>query len=530
MSASLILMICGWLFVAIWVPLVILSNRKVHPRALFILFFAEMWERFSYYGMRALLTLYMTYELFSYLDDTEAKTAALGVYGSYTSMAYLFPVVGGIIADKIFGFRKAVLIGGILMMLGHFALALEGMVFAGNQALFFGSLALIIIGNGYFKPNISSFVGKFYDIDDPRKDGAFSIFYMGVNIGSLLSILTCGYVGQEISWHYGFGLAGIGMGIGLLVFWFFGPKAFGDKGLEPDPEGVRKPFWGPLSLNNIVMIGTILLLPICALLLNLDTLMTTVLLIISGGIILYLIITGIRAKEKIEGSRLWVIVVLFFFHAVFWALFEQAGGSLTLFAETNVDRSLFGGEIQASQLSFLNPLFVMLLAPVFSWLWITLRKNKREPSTPMKFVLGLVQLAIGFGAIVIGAKMFANDEGMISMVFLVVMYFFHTSGELSLSPVGLSMITKLSPQRIVGFVMGAWFLSIALGNKLAGVIGQLTTGDGETGADEAPLTAVESLNIYTDTYLTWGVGVVTAVALVLFLMVPTLRRWMGDIH
>lgn len=521
-------MIAGWVFVAIWVPLVILGNRKTHPKALFILFFAEMWERFSYYGMRALLVLYMTQELFSYMDEPLAKTSALGVYGSYTSMAYLFPVVGGIIADKIFGFRKAVLLGGILMMLGHFALALEGMAFNGNQPLFFGSLALIIVGNGYFKPNISSFLGKFYDIDDPRKDGAFSIFYMGVNIGALLSILTCGYVGQQISWHYGFGLAGIGMALGLLVFWLLGPQAFGNKGLEPDPEGVRKPFLGPLSLNHLVTIGTLLLIPVCALLLNLDTVMTTVLLIISAGIIIYLIITGVRSEEKIEGSRLWVIVILFFFHAVFWALFEQAGGSLTLFAESNVDRMVFGSEIQSSQLSFLNSLFVMLLAPVFSWLWIKLRQSNREPSTPMKFVLGLAQLAIGFAAIVVGAKMFANDEGMISMVFLVVMYFFHTSGELSLSPVGLSMITKLSPQRIVGFVMGAWFLSIALGNKLAGAIGQLTAGESTT--DDAPLTAMESLDLYTSTYLTWGVGVVTAVALVLLVLVPTLRKWMGGIH
>ncbi|MEL7340436.1 MAG: oligopeptide:H+ symporter [Bacteroidota bacterium] len=363
--------------------------------------------------------------------------------------------------------------------------------------------------------------------DDPRKDGAFSIFYMGVNIGSLLSILTCGYIGEEISWHYGFGLAGIGMAVGLLVFWLVGPSAFGDKGLEPDPERVRKPMFGPLNLNQVVWAATILMVPICAYLLKMDALMTTVLLVISIGIIAYLVITGARSEERIEGTRLWVVVVLFFFHMVFWALFEQAGGSLTLFAESNVDRSLFGGEIKASQLSFLNPLFVILLAPAFSWLWIRLRKSGREPSTPMKFVLGLAQLALGFAAVVIGAKMFANDQSQVSLLFLVVMYFFHTTGELSLSPVGLSMITKLSPQRIVGFVMGAWFLSISLGNKLAGAIGQLTTG-GES--SDAELTPAQGLEIYSDTYLTWGVGVVGSVALVLLLLVPTLRKWMGGIH
>ncbi|MEL6842910.1 MAG: oligopeptide:H+ symporter, partial [Bacteroidota bacterium] len=317
------------------------------------------------------------------------------------------------------------------------------------------------------------------------------------------------------------------MAVGLLVFWLVGPSAFGDKGLEPDPERVRKPMFGPLNLNQVVWAATILMVPICAYLLKMDALMTTVLLVISIGIIAYLVITGARSEERIEGTRLWVVVVLFFFHMVFWALFEQAGGSLTLFAESNVDRSLFGGEIKASQLSFLNPLFVILLAPAFSWLWIRLRKSGREPSTPMKFVLGLAQLALGFAAVVVGAKMFANDQSQVSLLFLVVMYFFHTTGELSLSPVGLSMITKLSPQRIVGFVMGAWFLSISLGNKLAGAIGQLTTG-GES--SDVELTAAQGLDIYSDTYLTWGVGVVGGVALVLLLLVPTLRKWMGGIH
>ncbi len=222
MDIAFWIMVVAWIFVIIWVPIIIYSNRKLHPRALFVLFFAEMWERFSYYGMRVLLTLYMVKELFDHLGQSEADKTALGIYGSYTAMVYLFPVVGGILADKILGFRKAVLFGGILMMAGHFALALEGMYFGGNMQLFFISLTFIIIGNGFFKPNISSFLGKFYGINDSRKDGAFTIFYMGVNIGALLAIVTCSYVGEEISWHYGFGLAGIGMLAGLLVFWLAG--------------------------------------------------------------------------------------------------------------------------------------------------------------------------------------------------------------------------------------------------------------------------------------------------------------------
>lgn len=526
MDITLWILTVGWIFVLIWVPIVIMSNRKTHPSALFVLFFAEMWERFSYYGMRALLTLYMTLVLFESMGDQAAQTRALGVYGSYTSMVYLFPVIGGLIADRIFGFRKAVLFGGILMMLGHFSLALEGMLFEGNLMVFFFSLALIIVGNGYFKPNISSFLGKFYEPNDARKDGAFTIFYMGVNIGAFLATLTCGYVGENISWHYGFGLAGIGMGVGLLVFWLAGPRTFGEKGLPPDPEDAKKPLLAGLNKNVLVILGSLAFLPICAALLNLDALMSSSLLIVSLFIIGYMVYLGVSSKEKSEGQRLLVVIVLFFFHAIFWALFEQAGGSLTLFTYKNVDRVVGGTEIPASIFQSLNPFYIMIFAPVFSWIWIKLNKAKREPSTPMKFVLGLFQLGLGFLAIVLAAKFFADDKGMVSVFFLFVMYLLHTTGELSLSPVGLSMITKLSPAKIVGFVMGVWFLSIALANKLAGEIGKLTAS--ESLSDDA--SAFETLALYSDTYLVWGVYVVMGAAAILLFLVPTLRKWMHGIH
>ncbi len=519
------IMVIGWIFVAFWVPFIIQTNKNVHPKALFVLFFAEMWERFSYYGMRALLTLYMAKVLFIDMGQSIADVKALTIYGSYTSMVYLFPVIGGLVADKIFGFRKAVMWGGILMMLGHFTLALEGLAFEGNLVVFFGALAMIIVGNGYFKPNISSFLGKFYDLDDPRKDGAFTIFYMGVNIGAFLSTLTCGYVGEMIGWHYGFGLAGIGMGIGILVFWLRGAAVFGDKGLPPElEEGDDGKTFG-IDRMTLVYIGSLIGIPIIASLLNLNQLMSTVLLILSIAMIAYLIIISMRSDEKVEGQRLWVVIVLFFFHAVFWALFEQAGGSITLFTDRNVDRSFFGSEIPASVFQSLNPLYIMLLAPVFSWIWLKMSNAGKEPSTPMKFVLGLTQLGLGFAVIVIGAKFFST-AGMVPVFFLFVMYLLHTTGELSLSPVGLSMITKLSPEKIVGFVMGFWFLSIALANKIAGEIGKLTS------AEDIPDNAlpIETLSTYTATYMTWGVGVVLGAALILFLMVPTLKKWMHGIH
>ena len=553
MNVTQWILLVGWIFVLLWVPFVIATNRKTHPGALFVLFGAEMWERFSYYGMRALLTLYMVQVLFAELGPA-ADGRALGIYGSYTSMVYLFPVIGGLIADKVFGFRKAIVVGGVIMMLGHFALALEGMFFEGNMMLFTGSLALIIIGNGYFKPNISSYLGTFYTTDDPRKDGAYTIFYMGVNIGAFLSSLTCGYLGQEVGWHYGFGAAGVGMGLGLIVFATVGKRFLGDTGHAPDPAFSRTPRFGPISPNALVWIGTALMIPVCAALLDLDQLMGTLLLVISLVIVAYLVFEAFRLRAKgdtvipadppprsagaavveeptglthrQQGDRLLVVIVLFFFHAMFWALFEQAGGSLTLFTERNVDRDVFGGEIPASVFQSLNPLYIMLLAPVFSWMWIRLRKANLEPSTPMKFVLGLLQLGLGFGVIVIGANLFASDDGLVPVVFLFGLYLLHTTGELSLSPVGLSMISKLSPGKIVGFVMGAWFLSIALANKIAGEIGKLTA----TEEGEALASPVESLATYSSAYLTWGVFVIAGAALVLLALVPILRKWMHGIH
>ncbi len=529
MDITLWIMIIGWAFVLIWVPFIIYTNKDTHPKALFVLFFAEMWERFSYYGMRALLVLYMTKVLFMDLAQNVAETQAYGIYGSYTAMVYLFPVIGGLVADQLLGFKKTIIWGGILMAMGHFTLALQGIEsLEGNMPFFFAALALIIVGNGFFKPNISSFLGTFYDPNDARKDGAFSIFYMGVNIGAFLSTLTCGYVGQEINWHYGFGLAGIGMTLGLIVFYLFTRKSrdFEGKGLPPEEvQRGEKKFIG-MKPEIGVYVLSIIAVPVCAYMLDLDEFMAGALIVVSLGIIVYLIYQALTAKDKVVGQRLLVVVVLFFFHAVFWALFEQAGGSLTIFTDKNVDRFIGGTEIPASIFQSLNPLYIMLLAPVFSWLWLKLNKANKEPSTPMKFVLGLAQLALGFAVIVIAAKFFASGEGLVPVIFLALMYLLHTTGELSLSPIGLSMVTKLSPAKIVGFVMGAWFLSIALANKMAGIIGTLTTNEEVT--DDTP--ASVTLSFFSNTYFIWGVCVVGGAALLLLLLVPLLRKWMNGIH
>ena len=514
MSLTVGLLIFAWVFVLVWIPIVILSQRKVHPKALFTLFFAELWERFSFYGMRALLVLYMTKVLFDQISQGEADAKAYGIYGAYGALVYGMPVIGGLLADKLLGFRKAILFGGILMAIGHFVLALE------NTLLFYLALAFIIVGNGFFKPNISSFLGTFYGSNDARKDGAFTIFYMGVNLGAFLAPLTCGYLGETIGWHWGFGVAGIGMLIGLVVFWG-NMRKFEDKGNMPE-LGARS-LIGAFKFNHLVILASILLVPLCALMLNLNDYLLYILLTLGVVIIGYLIIYSLLIAEKQEGRRLLTVVVLFFFHMLFWALFEQAGGSLTLFAERNVDRMVMGSEIPTSIFQSVNPLFIILLAPVFSWFWLKLNKTGKEPSTPMKFVLGLFQLGLGFGIIVFAAKFMSND-GMVPVIFLILMYLLHTMGELCLSPIGLSMVTKLSPGKIVGFVMGAWFLSISFAHELAAFLGKQTTIPSENAS------TAETLMGFSDVYLVWGFYVVMGGTVLLLLLVPTLKKWMSGIN
>lgn len=526
MDVTLIALIIAWVVCLLWVPFIIKANRKTHPKALFILFFAEMWERFSYYGMRTLLTLYMVKVMFEHLGSG-ADAKALAVYGSYTSMVYLFPILGGIVADKFFGFRRAILFGGILMSLGHFSLAIMGFVDETNQMLFFLSLALIIVGNGYFKPNISSFLGKFYDADDNLKDSAFNIFYMGINVGALLSTLTVGYIGETINWHLGFGLAGIGMLIGLIVFWINQDK-LENKGLVHKEFDTDKKFLG-LSTNMTILIASLISIPIFSLLLGKNELFSKILLVVGVGIFGYLIFSGIKMSangEKVSGQRIFVIVVLALFNIIFWALFEQAGGSLTIFAEKFVNRNIAGTEVPASVLQSFNALFIVLLAPVFAWLWQKLEALKADPNTPLKFVFGLVFLALGFWVIVLASNSF-QDGTKVALVMLMVMYLFHTIGELCLSPIGLSMITKLSPGKMVGFMMGVWFLSFSLANNLGGIIGQFMAG-GEAGSDG--LSVMEQLNAYKDAYMNIGVYVVLAAAGLLLLLNPLLKKWMNGIH
>jgi len=432
-----------------------MSLHKNQPKGLFLLFFVEMWERFSYYGMRAILVLYM-------INFLQFSTESAGqLYGWYTGLVYLTPLLGGYIADRYMGQRKCILIGGIIMALGEFALAVPTLQF------FYLGLGLLIAGNGMFKPNISTVVGSLYEKDDVRRDGGFTIFYMGINIGAFFSPLVCGTLAQKVGWHWGFIAAGVGMVMGMAMY-LWGQKAMlGDKCTLPAYQrtGVDKVDDKPLT--------------------------------------------------HVEMQRIAVIFIMVFFAIFFWSAFEQAGSSLTLFAdrETDLTIRLFGWNwlMPSSFFQSLNPLFIVLLAPFFSKMWIKLGEAGREPSTPVKFAAGLGFLAIGFVVMIAGAAVY-QQSGPVSMLWLTGAYFFHTLGELCLSPVGLSLVTKLAPAKFGSLMMGTWFLS----SFAANIVGGYFAGN---------------YDVWNHTlFYMIPTGTALGAAILLLIMTPKLKKWMHGVH
>lgn len=472
-----------------------------------------MWERFSYYGMRALLVLYMTKQLFY------ADSKAYGVYGAYTALVYAFPVIGGMLADRLLGYRRGIILGGILMALGHFMMAVP------NEIAFYIALALLCLGNGFFKPNVSSLVGKLYEQGDPRRDSGFTIFYMGINLGAFFSPIVCGFIGEMFGWHFGFSLAGIGMVIGLGVF-LKGQKLFEDKGLPPNPALLNKKVFAGFKAHHTLYLCSALAIPLVAFALNHNQYVGNSLYITGVLVLGYLLYTAFTI-EKVARDQLLAMLVLLFFYTAFWACFEQAGSSLTLFADRNVNRQIFGWTMPASLSQSFNPFFIIVLAPLFSKMWIGLSKVGKQPSIPIKFLLGLVQVGLGFWALVIGAG-FAKDSGLTALLWLVLAYFLHTTGELCISPVGLSAVTKLSPAKLVGTVMGTLFLSISFAQHLAGIIAKLTATQADTGVAEI-VSPIYSLPIYSHVFMNifW---MATAASLFLFVLSPFLKRRMHGVE
>ena len=499
-----------------------------HPRGLMICFATEMWERFSFYGMKYLLLLYLTkYHLFT-------DSAGLEVLGGYAALVYATPVIGGLLADRYLGMRKSVIFGGLLLVAGHLGMAIEGeqarlvndVVVQDTGALqfFYASLALIIVGVGFLKPNISTIVGRLYRPEDPRRDSGFTIFYMGINLGSFTATILCGYLGETFGWSYGFGAAGIGMLLGLVIF-IGGQKHLHGLAEPPVDGDLKKPVFAGLNRELTIYLSALASVAVIWQMLQFHAVVGLLLNTMSLCVVLGLVWFLYARCNSIERQRMIVLMVLTASSVVFWALFEQTAASMTLFADRVMDREVFGISLTASQYGALNPLFIFTLAPLFAWLWTSLARHNWEPSTPVKFALGIAQAGLGFGALVVGAR-FPDQAGLVSGYWMVLAYMLHTCGELCLSPVGLSAVTKLAVPRVVGVMMGAWFLATAYSEFVAVQLSKIAALE-TTGGNITDVAA--ALGSYTELYesLLWiGLGV----GLFMLLLSPLLRRMMHGVH
>ena len=426
-----------------------MSKLVNNPRSLSTLFFTEMWERFSYYGMRALLVLYLVNSL------NYSESEALHIYAVYTGLVYLTPLIGGYLADRFLGTHKSIFIGGLTMMIGHFLMAFPDYLYL--------AIGMLIIGNGYFKPNISSLLGKLYKSNDVRRDSGFSIFYVGINVGAFLAPLIVGYVGETINWHYGFAIAGFGMLAGLIQF-YYGQNKIIKEDTTQQSRKLKSADWGLITIISLINIPLILLILEVNEVIN--NYFFEILLALVTFISFYLLTRKkqlLSAKEDLK--KIVYIGVLSIFVIFFWVGFEQAGGSLTLFANNSVDRNFLGFIIPASFFQSINPLIIILIGPMIANFWLRVDRGKSNINTPQKMGLGLLLLAGGFFLITLVNN---SSDSAISLWWLVGVYFLHTLGELCLSPIGLSMVSKVSPRKIASLMMGFWFLSSAVANFMAG--------------------------------------------------------------
>ena len=500
-----------------------------HPRGLFVCFATEMWERFSFYGMKYLLVLYLVdHHLFSDGD-------ALRLLGAYSALVYAMPLLGGIVSDRYLGQTQSVQIGAVLLVAGHFAMAFEGtpaMLGDGGNVIrdetaistFYLALALIIVGVGLLKPNISTVVGQLYGDADPRRDGGFTIFYMGINVGAASAALLCGWLADAYGWSYGFGAAGIGMLLGLLIF-NVGQSWLEGKGDAKNPELLASKTsvsLNLLTLKQTIYVGCLVAVGLVWLMMQRPSDIGLLLPVVSAAFMAWfswLLVTQCDNSERGKMTALFFLIVT---STVFWSMFEQSGGSMTLFAERATDLSLFGLNLTAAQFGSANAIFIIILSPLFALLWPALLSQNIEPTTPAKFGFGIMQVGLGFGALLIGINN-PDAAGLVSAWWLVLAYFLHTSAELCLSPVGLSAVTKLSIARYVGVMMGAWFLASAYGSYLASELAIFFSSvegsaDGRLGAEGFSL-------LFTE-LLVYGVALGVAVLLVS----PLIRRLMGNVR
>jgi POT family proton-dependent oligopeptide transporter len=564
-------------------------NFLGHPRGLVILFFTEMWERFSYYGMRGLLIFYLT-QHFLFSDERSNL-----IYGAYTALVFVMTIVGGTLADHYLGSRKAVTFGAILLVLGHCGMAFEGsgsrqlLQYQGNDYLLtldgrggdanqivvsaqgqsrisfseggsqmliaapeqvglppslalaevslrietetfylnfmYLSLALIIAGVGFMKANISTIVGSLYGFGDRRRDAGFTIFYMGINLGSFLASILCGWLGIVYGWKYGFGLAGIGMLFGLLIFLRYHDWLEG-RAEPPDPVRLQQRVLGPLTVEQLCYLTGLGIVAFSMLIVMNSHLVSEGYVGLLGLLIFAVLLAyAFISCRGVERDRMLAAVYFTLAQIPFWALFEQAGSSLNLFTDRLLDRNLFGYSVPAPVFQSLNALYIVLFAPVMAWLWVWLGRRNLEPSTPVKFALGVALAGLGF-LVLVGGIQLSGSTGMTAISFIFLIYWVHTIGELMVSPVGLSAVTKLAPARAVGMTMGAWFLYSGLSNYLSGIIaaatGAETIGGQLTDVAAAKATYVE---VYSEVgYISLGV------ALFMLLIAPGIRRMMHGVE
>lgn len=498
-----------------------------HPRGLLICCATEFWERFSFYGMRALLVFYlMQHFLFS---DAESFL----IYGAYTAMVYMTPVVGGLIADRYLGARKAVALGAVLLVVGHLGMVFEGVpatqqIVAGNSVVtrdamalqgFYFSLALIATGVGFLKCNTTALVGALYPLNDARRDSAFTVYYMIYNIGAAVAPLLCGWIGQTYGWRYGFGLAGLGMLAGLLVF-VRGQRLLLGHAEPPDAKWLESRVAG-VCREHLIYAGAVVLVVIVWLILRHQQALGPMLSLGGlgvGSVILYYAFTRCTPVER---DRLLACATLIVFTIGFWAIYEQLGSSLNVFVDRFVDRSLFGWEIKASMLQSLNPVFVVVGAPLASSLWLALGKRGRDPSPATKFSLAIAQLGLGFLMFSLGAA-FTPPGGSLNLGWLVLGVLLMTTGEMCLAPIGMSMVTRLSPKRIVGAMTGAFFLAYSASGFISGLIAQATSA---TTLEGELLDRTAALRGYASVYTNLGL-IAIGVALLLIVLAPWLVRRM----
>lgn len=477
------------------------KNVFGQPKGLFLLFFTELWERFGFYALQSIVVLYMT-QSFHFTDERSYL-----LYGAFSSLIYFTPVLGGYIADHFIGFRQSVIIGGFLFILGYVFTSFP------NEKTFFLGLSIVTLANGFFKPCVSSIVGDLYSKDDPKRDSGFTIFYMGINIGSLIPPIFIGTIVKHFGWHWGFLLAAIGMSFGVITF-LVGKKRLGNAGNIPEISPIQQNRWKRSTFYLFLASGLLMLIFLLHLIFYFPKQADMILITASLSILIYFIRVLFRERPD-ERHRLIVCWILMLIALIFWAFYSQIFTSIMLFASRNMDKQIFGIPIDAAFTPFFSPFFIITLSPILSWLWVRLDQKKINPSTPMKFASAILFVAIGYFLLTIGTTFF-SPMGMTSSWWIFGYYFFQTIGELFLSPIGLAMITRIAPSNLVGMLMGIWFLMLSTGFLVGSFLSTLADVPKDASIDV-------SLTIYSHTFLLFGILAVI-LAIGCMLLIPYLKR------